>query len=466
MQRQQKVSNKNGSRRRGNNEIPTTSTTTTTTTFQTTLFTAVRLNNAGVSHMMVPNGHQDSVAVESFRESLRIDQTMIRSMMTNGHDNDIFRKPNSFLSMFGDIKMHLALTLPKNSNGRARKSRGSGKRKATIASSSSSSSSSSSDAFVFEKALMIRDDKLSPQQQQKVDGATNAHHINVAIRTMSAVSTFNIALMYHRKASSMMASVTVHQQEARHMLEKAKSMYIHALDVAVPMTTRASTTESSLNITSGGSTLLLVVLTATNNLAALLRKYGIDDRRSASSSSSKLQQRRIPQPRPSHSAQRIIPVLRKTLHLLSLSSIQRASLHDLVTIDEWNGILMNVCQAYLKLTSKQESPSITPSSSASSVSACISPRTSSRRTINGSPPTPASIASLSSLAARINYNITSPPPVPAGGLSQQQITALIVLLLQQQRQCAINGEAAVAAASPTSTTIADEREEEKLSKKK
>jgi hypothetical protein len=162
MQRQQKVSNKNGSRRRGNNEIPTT--TTTTTTFQTTLFTAVRFNNAGVSHMMVPNGHQDSVAVESFRESLRIDQTIIRSMMTNGHDSDIFRKPNSFLSMFGDIKMHLALTLPKNNNGRARKSRGSGKRKATIA---SSSSSSSSDAFVFEKALMIRDNKLPPPATTK-----------------------------------------------------------------------------------------------------------------------------------------------------------------------------------------------------------------------------------------------------------------------------------------------------------
>ena len=68
--------------------------------------------------MMVPNGHQDSVAVESLRESLRIDQTIIQSMTNptqqdgDDDDKDVFRQPNSFLSMFGETKMHLALTLP------------------------------------------------------------------------------------------------------------------------------------------------------------------------------------------------------------------------------------------------------------------------------------------------------------------------------------------------------------------
>ena len=339
---------------------------------------------------------------------------------------------------------------------------------------------------------MLRDDTLFPQQQEQ-----DVAHINVALRTMSAVSTFNVALLYHRKASSMMASAMVPHQQARHMLEKAKSMYMHALDVALPIMTRSTAADSiRSDITSGGSTLLLVVMAASNNLAVLLRKYGIDDGRP--SPSSKLQMR-IPQPRPSHSLQRIVPILRKTLHLLSLSSIQQAALRDLVNVDEWNAILMNVCQAYVKLTSKE--PQSTASSSTSSVSSSISSTTSSptssRRSIGESSPTAASLGSslstLPSFSSRHASHLTGmnnlpstmvlsmlrardrampptstqrmmtplhvqQPPAPAAGLSQQHMTALIMLLLQQQR----------ATASPitSATTIVEETSRRRRKKKK
>mmetsp|Transcript_25387 Transcript_25387/g.44637 ORF Transcript_25387/g.44637 Transcript_25387/m.44637 type:complete len:460 (+) Transcript_25387:160-1539(+) len=277
------------------------------------LESAIPLNNSGVSLMMAAR-HGDAVNV--LRKSLIVDKEHYERGLKLLKNQEGLLPPSAALS--SDIHMHLALTLPISKKS----------------SHSSLSNTASSSVFVYEKALMLHDSQplsvsqLLPKLQRKQQHQVKHQLLLERIRTMSAVSLFNMGLAYHQRSKQDSTLNTKRQRR-----NAAEQMYICALEVVLPKHTHSAMKNGSDAVVSDrGSTLLVVLLAAANNLAVIV---GSSDENTNNGDT--------------NNSKRIVTLFRLVLKLLSdHQALQVASL-NFISAQEWKGVLSNIGKALVIL---------------------------------------------------------------------------------------------------------------------
>mmetsp|Transcript_4132 Transcript_4132/g.7362 ORF Transcript_4132/g.7362 Transcript_4132/m.7362 type:complete len:438 (+) Transcript_4132:87-1400(+) len=283
------------------------------------LESAIPLNNSGVSLMMAAR-HGDAVNV--LRKSLIVDKEHYERGLKLLKNQEGLLPPSAALS--SDIHMHLALTLPASKKS----------------SHSSLSNMASSSVFVYEKALMLHDSQplsvsqLLPKLQRKQQHQVKHQLLLERIRTMSAVSLFNMGLAYHQRSKQDSTLNTKRQRR-----NAAEQMYICALEVVLPKHTHSAMKNGSDAVVSDrGSTLLVVLLAAANNLAVIVGSSDEDTNNGDTGETVD-----------TNNSKRIVTLFRLVLKLLSdHQALQVASL-NFISAQEWKGVLSNIGKALVIL---------------------------------------------------------------------------------------------------------------------